>query len=178
MKAAIVILAVVVVLLGLAVGVETVMLAGISFGTLPEMRRQLDELKLASAGLTSERQPLLEAAIDVPQSVRVGEDIRVIVRMTNSHAEPVTLDSVDVDNGLLRGFQVIRVEPRPEATFSLPPELDQRSWAFHTPVAAGGQMTVTFHLRPLAAGHYSGNIDVCNPNQDYVGMFADIVVGQ
>jgi hypothetical protein len=44
-------------------------------------------------------------------------------------------------------------------------------------VAAGATQRVTFQLKPLNAGRFSGNVGACNPGQDCASTFADLVVG-
>jgi hypothetical protein len=82
---------------------------------------------------------------------------------------------VDVDVTFLSGFQVVKIEPSPTDTFRIP-VIDQRSWSFGRPVPSKGTTRVSFTLRPLKPGHYTGNVEVCNPNQDCTGAYADVAV--
>jgi hypothetical protein len=67
------------------------------------------------------------------------------------------------------------VKPEPDDTSDIP-FLDQRSWAFGRSIAAGERLEVTFSLRPIEPGHFTGDVDVCNPNQDFSTVYADVVV--
>ena len=40
-------------------------------------------------------------------------------------------------------------------------------------VQPGETRSVTFQLRPVAEGRYSGDVDVCNPNQDFQTLLVD-----
>ena len=133
---------------------------------------------LAAAGiwyLFVHEAPQLDATLDVPSEVTVGVPFDLRVKMTNSHTRPVTLDSIDIDEAFLEGFQVQRVTPAARST-SRVPLLNQRTWAFDHPVAPGASHEVVFSLRPVRAGHRSGNVDVCNPSQDFRTLLADVVI--
>ena len=88
----------------------------------------------------------------------------------------ITLDSVDVDAKLLKGFQVMSVEPSPKDSMHVP-VLNQRTWSFGMSVPARSVQRLDFKLRPVSVGRFSGNVDACNPGQDCAGAFADVVVG-
>jgi hypothetical protein len=119
--------------------------------------------------------PLLETSLALPEHVAAGQPFDLVVHAHNPHAEPVTLDSVDVDLELLGAFQVLEVVPPPAGTLKIP-LLDQRSWTYGRAVPPGETWSVTFRLRPLQPGHFSGTIDVCNPSQQFTSHYADIVV--
>ena len=118
---------------------------------------------------------LLEAQLTVPNEVRVGETTELTVETSNPHSGPVILDSIDIDDAFLRGFQVLSVAPEPTGTEQVP-FIDQRSWSFGRSVPPGGKLAVRFTLKSLQVGHFVGNVDVCNPNQDYKSLYADVVV--
>lgn len=119
--------------------------------------------------------PVLEAALSLPLEAETDSTVTMVVTVTNVHKRAVTLDSIDIDNGFLEGFQVVSIEPRPTDTMRIP-VIDQRSWEFGRAVAPGETVAVTFTMRAVAAGRYSGDIDVCNPNQDFKTLYADIIV--
>lgn len=121
------------------------------------------------------KRPQLGATLDLPPTARAGQTISLVARLDNPHDRPVTLDSVDIAESFLEGFQVLRVEPRPTDTMRVP-IVNQRSWTFGQAVPAGGTMTVTFSLRCLRAGHFTGTVDACNPSQDCTSLFGDVEV--
>jgi hypothetical protein len=120
--------------------------------------------------------PTFEVTLVVPDELTVGQPFALVVDVKNPHGSAIKLDSVDVADTLLKGFQVVSVEPSAKDTMHVP-LLDQRSWSFETSVAAGATHRVTFNLKPLLAGRFSGNVDACNPGQDCASTFADLVVG-
>ncbi len=119
--------------------------------------------------------PQLDASLTVPAEVASGATLDLVVAIANPHTQDVSLDSIDIDDALLEGFQVLGVEPAASDTDHIS-FLNQRTWTFERPVAPEARMTVTFHLRALAAGRHAGNVDVCNRAQDCRGLHADIVV--
>jgi len=120
--------------------------------------------------------PTFQVKLDFPAEIRVAEPFALGVDISNPHGSAIKLDSVDVDDALLKGFQVVSVDPAAADTMHVP-FLKQRSWSYGRSVPAGGAMRVTFNLRPLNAGRFSGNVDACNPGQDCTSVFADLVVG-
>lgn len=119
--------------------------------------------------------PELEATLTLPLEVQLEVPVDMVITAKNPHPKPVILDSIDIGDAFLAGFQIIRIEPEPEGTTDLP-FLDQRSWAFEKVVPPGGSMAVTFTLRPVTEGRFTGSVDVCNPKQQFKSLFADVIV--
>ena len=118
--------------------------------------------------------PTLDAELSIPSTAVVGEPIEMRVITSNSHSESLTLGSIDIDGAFLAGFQVLGIDPEATGTFHIP-VIDQRSWSFDKPVPTDERLVVTFDLRCINAGHFTGNIDACNPNNDCASMFVDVV---
>lgn len=119
--------------------------------------------------------PLLTSTLTVPSEVSMSEKALMVVTSTNNHEEPVTLNSIDIDNQFLAGFQVISVVPGETNNMHVP-ILDQRSYEFDQVVQPGETVTVTFELRPVQEGRFIGDVDVCNPSQDFQTLLADVLV--
>lgn len=129
---------------------------------------------LGVAWLFIER-PTLDGSLDMPLQVTVGETFHATITASNGHDKTVTLDSIDISDTLLAGVQISSIEPDPESTTRVP-VLDQRSWAFNTPVEPGATMTVRYTLRAVREGHFTGDIDLCNPSQDFFTLYGDLVI--
>ena len=119
--------------------------------------------------------PTFEVSLVVPDEIVASQPFALGVDVQNPHGSAIKLDSVDLDDSLLKGFQVMSVEPKPKDTMHVP-LLNQRTWSFGTSVPAGAIQRVTFNLRALNAGRFSGNVGACNPGQDCASTFADLVV--
>ena len=63
--------------------------------------------------------PVLSATLDVPQQVKQGDIVRMKVLTFNPNKRSITLDSIDIDDSFMAGFQVVRVEPTPKDTLRL-----------------------------------------------------------
>lgn len=121
--------------------------------------------------------PTLDANLSMASEVEPGANIIMTITATNSHRKSVTLDSIDIDDAFLSAFQVVTVDPEPSTTSHVP-FAQQRSWSFGKEVPPGGKLAVSFTFRAIAEGHFSGDVDVCNPNQDFKTLLADVVVKQ
>jgi hypothetical protein len=118
--------------------------------------------------------PVLDTTLSLPSEVAMGSTVSMVITASNPHKEPVTLDSVDMDDSFLSGFQVVGIAPEPTDTMHVP-LVNQRSWSFEKQVAPGESISVSFELKPVMEGHFSGDVDVCNPNQDFTTLYADVV---
>ena len=96
-----------------------------------------------------------------------------MLRTRNLHEELVHLDSIDVDLAFLEGFEVVSVDPTPSDTMEI---FVQRSWSFTNSVAPGEELVVTYRLKAVRPGHYVGDVDVCNPAQDFTTVVPNIDV--
>lgn len=121
--------------------------------------------------------PVVSATLDLPQQVKRGDIIRMRVLTFNPNNRPITLDSIDIDDSFMAGFQVVRVEPTPKDTMRLR-VLRQRSWEFGAVVPPGTGLDVTFELRAVDEGRWIGQVDVCNPTQDFNSLLADVMVSR
>lgn len=119
--------------------------------------------------------PTFTGAISAPSQVTAGDTFSFAVIASNPHPDAIELDSIDVADSFLAGFQVVLVEPKPLRTFQIP-LTNQRSYGFDQRVEANGSATVTFTLRAVQKGHFSGDVDLCNPHQDFHTLVADVVV--
>ena len=119
--------------------------------------------------------PTLDASLAIAPEVEMDSTVTLTITATNSHTKRVTLDSVDIDDSFLAGFQVVAVDPEPRTTTHMS-LTHQRTWEFGKPLASRQTFSVTFTLRPAAPGHFSGDVNVCNPNQDFKTLLADVVV--
>jgi len=117
--------------------------------------------------------PALDATLSLPSEATVNSTVTMVVSTKNNHSEDVSLDSIDIEEAFLEGFQVVRIEPAPTDTYLV---FSHRTWVFEKPVSPGAGLDVTFTLKVLQEGRFTGEIGVCNPNQDCKTLLADVVV--
>lgn len=117
--------------------------------------------------------PKLAATVQQPSAAALNSQFTLAVVATNREQQPIKLDSIDIDDSFLKGFQVVEVDPAPASTMHI---LNQRSWGFEQAIQPGQGVTVTFTLKAVEKGHFSGDIDVCNSTQDCTTVIGDVVV--
>ena len=133
-------------------------------------------LAISAVGIWLFRElPVLDASLSAPSVVQLDSTFTVVVTTTNNHNEAIVLDSIDIQDSFLEGFQVIEVQPEPADTTHI---FNFRSWDFGSAVSPGESQEIRFTMKAVQEGHFSGDVDVCNPNQDFTTMIADVVVRQ
>ncbi|MGI9455310.1 MAG: hypothetical protein ACR2NU_02045 [Aeoliella sp.] len=117
--------------------------------------------------------PKLDAKLTCPRSVIVGETFDLVLETRNRHSDSIILDSIDVDTGFLSGFKIVSITPQPMEPYDIG-IIGMRSWGFGESVSPGESLTVTFTLTAVKQGHYKGDVDVCNPNQDFTTVIPNV----
>ena len=117
--------------------------------------------------------PVLDASLSVPPEASLGATITMVVTTTNTHTKAIKLDSIDVGDTFLEGFRVLSVDPEPSDTMRV---FGMRTWFFGERVEPGDSLDVRFALEAVMEGHFSGDVDVCNPTQDFTTLIADVVI--
>ncbi len=115
--------------------------------------------------------PTLDVRLRCPKSVVVDESFDLVLEARNLHSESIRLDSIDVDFDFLSGFDVVSITPLPTGHMDI---FGLRSWDFGESVSPGETLKITFTLTALKQGHYVGDVDVCNPNQDFTTVIPNI----
>ena len=99
--------------------------------------------------------------VTTPMDVTVGEVFRLDVEVTNQREdEPFGLTDIDIDEGYLESFSVVRTVPEHKSSMHVPID-NSRSFTFDQPVPAGETAVFTFELRAELVGAFRGDIDVC-----------------
>jgi hypothetical protein len=103
----------------------------------------------------------VEVVVSSPMDVAVGEVFRLDVEVTNRRdTEPFGLTDVDLDEGYLESFTVVRTVPEHKSSMHVPID-NSRSFTFDRPVAPGETAVFTFELRAEEVGSFRGDVDVC-----------------
>ena len=100
------------------------------------------------------------AEVSAPASVRTGETVEVRVKVYNTAAEQQTLHSLDIDDAIMAGFDVVSSSP-PYRDFMHVPIDNTESYEYMRAIPAGGSVDVTLTLSAVKTGYFSGEIDVC-----------------
>ena len=62
-------------------------------------------------------EPLLDANLSLPLEAKLGNSITMTVTATNNHSKTVVLDSIDISDSFIAGFQVVSINPHPIDSF-------------------------------------------------------------
>ncbi len=119
--------------------------------------------------------PVLDGSLSVPADAALGSTFTIVVTAHNPHDRPVTLDSIDISDSFLAGFQVLEIRPAASSTMHVG-LVRRRSWEFRSEVLRGDTLRIEFRLRAVARGRFTGEVAICNPTQDEKTLLADVVV--
>ncbi|MDR1283643.1 MAG: hypothetical protein LBK99_22905 [Opitutaceae bacterium] len=117
--------------------------------------------------------PPFQVQIEYPARVAHGETFRLAIRTANPHTSRTTLESIDIYDSLLSGFEIVEVSPAAEAPQKT---LDFHSFYFNRPLQPSDSLDVVFTLKAKRKGFHGGDIDVCTPMQDFATLSTGIVV--
>lgn len=101
----------------------------------------------------------ISAAVEAPARARVGEELSLVVRVTNSLDRPRTLTHTDLTDSFARGFEVVSVVPVPIMKSDFP-KLGTWVYAHKQPLGPRETVTVTFALRAAKAGAFGGDVTI------------------
>jgi hypothetical protein len=141
------------------------------------------EPKPAPAALTVEEEsepsrPLV-VKLRCPDPVGLGDAFTLELLVRNDHLVPITLDSVDLDEELMAGFELLDLVPAPDEQ----PVRDEAPGLcvdLELEVPAQSSRRVAFELRARRPGNYTGEISVWTADVEVsvVVPNIDIVVAQ
>ena len=99
-------------------------------------------------------------SIEGPKTVALTEEFTVTVVVQNQRAKSVfDLTDVDISEEYLNNFLVLDTTPVATSNEHVP-LVNKRSYKFNHPINAGESARFAFHLRPVKAGLYQGDVDV------------------
>jgi hypothetical protein len=102
--------------------------------------------------------------VTAPISAKVGEDVEILVTVTNTSDKDMELSSVDFSLNFLNGFTISQVEPPYTETSqydALGGGETYQTYYFYRPIAPGETLRIVFTAQAVLAGDYSGDVDVC-----------------
>ncbi|MGF1452856.1 MAG: hypothetical protein ACFB21_12370 [Opitutales bacterium] len=113
--------------------------------------------------------------VDYPNTVERGNVLELTSTVAPVGSEAEIINSIDLWDTFIDGFEVVSTEP---------PFIEQVGHYgdfesfFFDPITAepGTTETVTFRLRPTAAGTFAGDADVCNPVESFTEVPLEITV--
>jgi hypothetical protein len=112
---------------------------------------------------------------EMPSVVKNGQTFDLILKITNSGNESITVEDIDLDEALggsiLDGSVVLETEPDMERDYSV---TGLKTFYYKQPIGPGETKTVTFHLQATTVGEYGGSIGIyvggISKRIDYIGI--------
>jgi hypothetical protein len=117
--------------------------------------------------------PAFAVKMIVPPQTNVGDEILVQMEVTNPTDSSLELDSIDLEDSLLEGFKVNSVFPAPADSYRV---IDSVSYSYSETLSAGETFKISFLLEAVKPGIWTGDVDFCNPSQDFVTSSATVRV--
>ena len=106
-----------------------------------------------------------QVEFNAPSTAKVGETFTLSITATNMGDEKTTLNSIDIYDELLDGFEVVRISPGSTEKMDL---MNFRSHYFSgLNLDAGESTTVSFELKAVKPGMWSGDVDCCTPSESF-----------
>lgn len=100
------------------------------------------------------------AEIRAPASVQTGEQLEMAVRVYNTAAEEQILHSLDIDNAIMEGLDIVASSPSYRDVMQVPID-NTESYEYMRPIPPGGSLDITLTMTARKTGYFSGDIDVC-----------------
>ena len=117
--------------------------------------------------------PEFELRVDHPETVLVGEVFKVKVSVKNDGSSDMKLADLDIYDGLLDGFEIVSVTPKPRSTSKV---FDILTHEFSQSLSPAETFDIEFQLRATDAGLWGGDIDACTPLLAFVTHYTEIEV--
>jgi len=109
--------------------------------------------------------PPFSVQVEAPREVAAGDEVDLLLDIGNPTDRDLRLDSIDIYDSLLDGFDVRAVEPDPvrrDHTFNF------SSFYFSKDLEPGQSLRVTMQLTAKEPGIWTGDLDFCTPAQKFV----------
>lgn len=127
---------------------------------------------LAYFGRTPEN---ITVQYDMPTVVKNGQTFDLVLEVTNTGSETVTVSDIDLDEAfggsILDGCVVLETEPNMERDYSVE---GFKTFHYNQTIPPGTTETITFHLQATTVGEFGGSIGLyigeLSSRIDYVGI--------
>lgn len=117
--------------------------------------------------------PRFYVEMEYPDTVAVGEEFDLTFSVKNRDLGSRTLNSIDVHDDFLGGFEVVSITPSPGSREDL---WGYGIFNFDESIKASDALIVTMKLRARNVGLWSGDVDFTNPLENYVTRVPEIEV--
>lgn len=102
----------------------------------------------------------VEIEVTVPLRAVAGEEVELVVSVTNLGYETQLLDSVDIFDSYMQGVAIHGTDPPYTDYFHLP-VVNVRTYEFQRSIPSGETVEVVFRAVAVKEGDFAGQFDVC-----------------
>ena len=100
----------------------------------------------------------ISVGVIAPATAQVGAPFSILVRVNNLASDEQMLDSIDIETSYLEGVVIESSSPDYVETFGI---IGWQSYTYLQRIPPESELIVQIIAVPVAAGDYSGAIDVC-----------------
>jgi len=111
--------------------------------------------------------------LEHPEPIRVGDTFPLRIAVSNPSEVAIELGSIDVYDSLLEGFELLGTSPQPVDRMAI---LDFQSFGLDQRLEPGDRFEFELSLQATTVGTWTGDIDACTPEEDFVTEVAALVV--
>lgn len=118
-------------------------------------------------------EPAFHVTLDHPDTVVVGEEFDLSVLVEGRNGKPLNLDSMDFQDGLIDGFEVVSTDPKPGSRMRI---FGHTSYFLEPAAKSASRYEFKLRLRAKETGFWSGDIDCCTPLGNFLTTYTSIDV--
>lgn len=117
------------------------------------------------------------AEYSMPSIVNRGDTFDLVISMTNTGAETITVGDIDLDElyggSILDGAIVLTTEPEMQRDYSLN---GIKTFRYNRTIGPNETQTVVFHLQATTAGEFGGSIGIYVGNLSFQFSYVSLIV--
>lgn len=117
--------------------------------------------------------PTFQIDVVHPENVELGEEFEIKISVENSGEKKAQLANIDLYDGLMDGFEILDVNPKPKSSERI---IGYHSYNYLKSLSPGAVHELTIKLRAKEVGYWSDDIDACNAMQNMVTHYTEIEV--
>jgi hypothetical protein len=117
--------------------------------------------------------PRFDVGVDCPEEVVLGDVLTVKVSVRNDGGKNLKLENLDVYTGLLDGFEILSVSPKPRTKETI---VGYISYGISRSLKPGEVFDFEIEMRAKEVGIWGGDIDACTTMQTFITHYTEIEV--
>jgi hypothetical protein len=109
--------------------------------------------------------PPFAVSIEAPSEAVIGQPVNLKMKVINPTDQNLELGSIDVYDSLLKGFEIVGIDPAPvdrDSAFGF------QTFYYSRTLSPGESWEMTLGLKPVKEGVWTGEVDFCTPGEKFV----------